>query len=814
MTALMSKCTYLWLILAFILSLSHAQRDLAENGSLLSYQGHFQSGPDTQGSSFAATAQIDATANTLTLIGTTYGSWWSHDSKSDASSPDSPACFFAVAQLPGPSYPYIQWIHTQILGTPSVTEQCHGLLLDNSQNHLYVVGNSEPPSQGLLGSLFNEQVIGAEDVVQSGMILDYSLDSNPTPQSPLQLIGGRVEQEFDIQYPVAITSRPGTDKIFVATMLTDDTQRNERYISNPQNSQDGSITMVDPTSVMTYGSDYTMYIRMYTKKDTPAEGTSDSVDPNALERTLSPGISKEFATDDGEPVFISGMIQMPSQLIVVGNTEGRGLGFFSTQGDQHDLDNMDGFVTLLDVHDLNHLATLRLASGEDDYITGLCGLESSPEHVYVTGYTKGSLLLNSTVSLDNESIRGFLAKINVLDMSSPVWVTEFEAEQSTGAQQARVSKAISCAVAQDGMYVHVAGEVGDDGTVVGDPEAYSAGGTDIWVAQLEVEKGNVVFMKQMGSPKDDTIAVRGGVHVDTGGNAIVIGNTNGDIYRSRDEQAENENGSVFMTTFELNTGNFILPLDHPDFVSLPPQATKPPVVTPPILPEDDEDSGGDKSIGRIVSLVFFIGTLFFFVAFFALCKSPRRYRQKTDANTDRGKVLHYLHEFDIEDVDLKHSATGGWRCTYAGELADGINNHEPSGYIVKNLRYSRKDPLRLSTRSARSEEPFCDEFSVAQDGTSAKHKDQSRFLGLINSYADHYTKFANGGVIPTKKRVHVEPRYPPNVKRRDGNPYSIDKADDETLSSNGNNSPASILDGVGARARSKEKWDNEDDELI
>lgn len=55
------------------------------------------------------------------------------------------------------------------------------------------------------------------------------------------------------------------------------------------------------------------------------------------------------------------------------------------------------------------------------------------------------------------------------------------------------------------------------------------------------------------------------------------------------------------------------------------------------------------------------------------------YNQKTssllgkDAHTDRNKVLSYLGEFDVEDVDLKHSATGGWHCSYTGDLARGRN---------------------------------------------------------------------------------------------------------------------------------------------
>lgn len=51
------------------------------------------------------------------------------------------------------------------------------------------------------------------------------------------------------------------------------------------------------------------------------------------------------------------------------------------------------------------------------------------------------------------------------------------------------------------------------------------------------------------------------------------------------------------------------------------------------------------------------------------------YKTHREINTDRKLVLDYMMDFDVEDIDLKRSATGGWHCSYANDLAYGINRN-------------------------------------------------------------------------------------------------------------------------------------------
>ena len=56
-----------------------------------------------------------------------------------------------------------------------------------------------------------------------------------------------------------------------------------------------------------------------------------------------------------------------------------------------------------------------------------------------------------------------------------------------------------------------------------------------------------------------------------------------------------------------------------------------------------------------------------------------------DITTDRSQIIHFLNEFDVDDVDLKHSATGGWHCSYSNDLANGRNRRAEREASVAGL---------------------------------------------------------------------------------------------------------------------------------
>lgn len=740
-----------------------ASRPLRERRAQNYVPGHLQSGSDNQGGSYAAMGHIDLESQTLHIVGTTYGRWFNHDDDTTASTgPDDPACFYGIVQLPRDDSTLTDWSHLQMLGRPNTVEQCHGLFLDAPNRRAYILGNSENPSSSLLGSLFNNRVEGAEEVVQIGMILDTTFEGSDlaTAQNPLSLVGGRVEQGYDVNYPVAATGLSGKDaRLYVVTMLTDDKKQNAAF---------AEVSEPNPTVDFKFGSDYIMYLQEYLKTDI-SDG-SGIVDPNdggrdgpVLKESLSPGESGEYATDGFEPIFVAGMVQLSDRLIVAGSTQGVGKGF---TGQGADAFNMDGFITQFQLDNLQPLAnnpTYRVSSGQDDFVLGICVADQSLGHVYVTGYTNGNLNGDGDGS-NPEATRGFAMKLRLIDLQT-IWIQEFEATPATDGNAVR---AVSCAVTHDGNNVYVAGEV-DGGAKMNldDTDHTPPGGTDVWVAQLSSRTGastdgDVVFLKQMGSDKNDFVAYRGGVQADKNGNAVLLGNTLGQVYRSRSSLDDGQLANVFVATFQKDTGDFTLPLDHEDFVTLPPRATLPPspptpapVPAPPTSPsqDDDDDSGGGWIFLTMLLVIGIVGVIAG-ICYWNLYRIPKR-----EIATDRSRVLDYLHDFDVEDVDLKHSATGGWHCSYAGDLAAGVNRQtnevvfSSPGYRDNVNGQSKDDPLtqgRRAPTSSQSKEGanYTDNvFDIEDDdednvafgsarSARRERKEASNYDGLLNAYQD------------------------------------------------------------------------------
>jgi hypothetical protein len=205
--------------------------------------------------------------------------------------------------------------------------------------------------------------------------------------------------------------------------------------------------------------------------------------------------------------------------------------------------------------------------------------------------------------------------------------------------------------------VYFGGIVEKDGvlSLSGTPVSY--GGDDIFVAKVGASTGALQFVRQFGSEQDDEIAMRGGLTTDTEGNAVVVGNTYGSMYRVRSqEEASMVRSDVFVATIGAFSGKIVLPVRVGDS-----------------NPNEESGSNGNSEVAKpkwAGIFVIFFGIIAAGTCMFCLV----RRRREREVATDRKQVLDYLGDFDVEDVDLKHSATGGWHCSYAGPLAHGINN--------------------------------------------------------------------------------------------------------------------------------------------
>jgi hypothetical protein len=221
---------------------------------------------------------------------------------------------------------------------------------------------------------------------------------------------------------------------------------------------------------------------------------------------------------------------------------------------------------------------------------------------------------------------------------------------------------VACAVTPDGKAVYLAGNVEDSAVLDMAGTVSSYGDDDVYVAQLDAGTGKVNYVRQIGSDDRDVVAFRHGLSVDEDGNAVLAGSTFGSLYRQRDASQESTS-DVFVMTVSKYNGALAPSLSRPEYIGSGGAG--------PDAGGSPEPSASQKAgIGVGIFFVFFVGGML--AIYCCCCCFARRKRSSAVAETDRGKVLRYLSSFDVEDVDLKHSATGGWHCSYAGPLANGI----------------------------------------------------------------------------------------------------------------------------------------------
>lgn len=760
--------------------------------------GFLQSGPDALGDSFASTGYVDSSTQTLHIVGTTYGKWWTTGGNATSKGNDDPDCFYAVANMPQVTSANkistsMDFIHTELLGKASVAEACYGFLLDRVKKGAFLVGSTNSQG-GLLRDLFDGGQAGAEFAKQIGMILDYSVpdDQGPTNAKPLQLVGGRVMIGAPVVYPVAIAGPNTGQGIFnVAYMESTDYSNNAAWPAGEQ---------LDPAEVMQFGKSF--YLRIAEHKIADSSGATTSsgttVQPSVLET-----ITRLYAPTKQETVYVSALLRLSDRLIVAGYTQGIGIGF-SVPTSNVDSNNTDGFVTqfaLSTLQPFSNAPTYRVASGRDDFVTGLCYSDQKPEFVYVTGYSQGHVgnRTQTPQDPDTKSIRAFVMKLQLSDMTT-VWIQEFNAKPSTNSTS--VVKAISCAVTNDNQDLYVVGNVENGGAITGPgSDNLSVGGIDVWIAQLKLDSGSVVFVKQLGSKGDDKVAFRGGVQVDESGNAVLIGNTNGQIYRPR-SKTDQANADVFVAMFQRQTGSFVLPLDNPNFVSLPPKNSRPTMgTTPP--PQQSSGTTNQGSSFRVVLMVFLIlgvVSVIGFIIYWNFYHISRR-----ELATDRSKVLDYLHDFDVEDIDLKHSATGGWHCCYVNDLAQGINKQ-----VKGDLYSAHRDRLYFGDGGGSVYDPLTNGLSGSNAGSGRPSRSRRNRLSDDNNLYDKDTEeTVTFGISRDSRKERDQKLSNEGLLATDPDQDGSPDSKKQHRSRFGRSTNTSLLSSGSRRInRAKERWEN------
>jgi len=464
---------------------------------------------------------------------------------------------------------------------------------------------------------------------QYEMLLDL-LDVNDA----FGLVGGQAIDDEVIQFPAAIVS--AGDTIYVASMFSTDKRITADYEKASQEYPNFTTGGIEK-----YGSQFGVAVEQF--KIQREETTLGS---GIMQKSFVRQWRRPFETTAMSSVFVSGLVNVGNELVVVGSTRA------SPKGD-----DMDGIMARVNSADGNFVGTLEgdnsvayfeSADGADDWIMNACVGDSedssTQDHFYVVGAT-------ASKAQDANTINAMIAKIS-LDNLTPIWTKELEVLHASGdINKHAAAVGLGCDVIPGNAGIYIAGTV-ENGARMNYPRTESAGRDDIFVAKIDPTDGRTIWLDQFGSNGDDRLARAGGIKVNQNGNAVIYGDTNGDFYRWNPEHSRD----LFVVVMDEKSGAFQKPLVGAPF----PEDTSAPREWFGII----EESTSTTAI--VVSLLVIL-----FVVLGVLCL---RRKKKKKSESQKTSIFAYLQQFDVEDIDLRKSPPGGWHGTYLNKLAYGIND--------------------------------------------------------------------------------------------------------------------------------------------
>ena len=335
--------------------------------------------------------------------------------------------------------------------------------------------------------------------------------------------------------------------------------------------------------------------------------------------------------------------------------------------------------------------------GGDTYIEAICAvppdetketLGTVEDAVYVVGsYEQPSSAVNDDGSVGQSEIMvsvPFVAKLYASSLQT-IWRSEFPATTN--------ARALSCGVDDSSGVVYVAGVVDDGGEIMGQTQTKLQ--DDVFVVQLSKHNGSLAWIRQIGTSGHDHLAHGGSssmVVLDDGAGVLVFGDTTGKMFSEVSQAHEvfvahiDADGNI-PDTNELSGiistgGGENFPISHPVQVGNDGTATDSgPNVDdtngrprPPLEEPAPNNSQPQQPSQRPSGVLYKVLAAFTVLGVLALAVIGTRRRREEERSTERALVFSYLQEFDIEDIDVRHSATGGWHGTYVNKLARGVNS--------------------------------------------------------------------------------------------------------------------------------------------
>ncbi len=730
----------------------------------------FQSGfqfKDSSGAvdaySYGSSLYYDSVNKLVYVTGSTYWSYWDRAEQSESNAGratylDKPDCFLGVLKVPR-SASDMRLIFADRFGKSDLPESCSALTVmdtsihrDGRTSEIITAGHTE--ENGFLTSL---RPLGSPRSKMYGFLLNINLDftvdeSGKVTQAQRQSNGGMLINNEITQYPVAITSNPNENEIYLLSLSSSFNNLNEysRQSSKPDLSAAGGMEEPD------YGKNFNVIInKIHSKSSNELEYQESEIDLYAgkteeggVEITLKSESSFLFSLNYHDKIsstarMLNNERQVPpflrvsdlayitdankvvenDVLIFAGTTNGYGEAFgFNAEHSAPIQSNHHGFITKLSPIGKILASTPIHQEGYQVTIKGVCHGEHNKVHdLYVVGETTAHLDHSMekhylSVNVDGRpSKHAFLTKISFHTFEI-IW------SRQIGSVNGNDVIGYGCAVSKADEMVYMAGTVLNNDSLnilnkdynesYDNIRAKSSGGDDVFVANFDSSDGKTKFVRQFGTSEHDSLARGNGIVVDENGNAIILGNTKGSMMRWRGDGALAADGDpydVFITFMSKDTGD-----------------TK-------IISEISESSGGDydddaygnQEVGR--SDVMYFSELVAIVVASTIILATMMYIGYHGFFADRGshigseKMLDYVKDFDDVDVTLhiRHSATGGIHGIYSPKKRG-------KGIVRESLRSRQAEStnrLKNEIRTQNDHEQYsADDFDFADNRSSQNQR--------------------------------------------------------------------------------------------
>jgi hypothetical protein len=364
------------------------------------------------------------------------------------------------------------------------------------------------------------------------------------------------EDTIPIGYPVSVLTdeRPGEEEqsVFVLTLQSSEAQLNTEYATH-YNPEAPNLT---PGGHVKYGEHFQVLVQNYRSSNDPSQDKFVQHWQRLLE------IDQDNKLADTSFLSASAIVQLGDKLYVAGSLKGILKGVSVTPIDGSADHGMDGFVIAMEAADGtstidDHSRIFDSRDHRDEWIHNMCVSSSSSDgdFLYIVGSTDGDL--GSSRQNGPEPVDAFVAKLDAATLKT-VWVQQFHTSNVSSSDSKPSAVAYGCAVVPREGILYVAGVVENGGSIdLEERKSKSHGDDDIFVARLDTLDGAVRWLRQIGTSGTENLARSQGIVADMDSNAVIYGETTGELFRSRSSfgQGSDPNSpDIFVVTLDKATG--------------------------------------------------------------------------------------------------------------------------------------------------------------------------------------------------------------------------------------------------------------------